>query len=60
MADEKTTVTLVHKDKGAALNVAGTKYAADKKTGLVEVAPEHVGDALSHGFEVPKAEEKSK
>jgi hypothetical protein len=61
MADEKKTVALVHEDKGASFTHSdGTQYAADKKTGLFEVAPEHVADALSHGFSAPKAQEKSK
>jgi len=61
MAEDKKTVSLVHEDKGAGFTHSdGTSYSADKKTGLFEVAPEHVADALSHGFTVPKAAEKAK
>lgn len=60
MADEKKTVSLVHEDKGAGITIGGTSYTADKKTGLFEVAPEHVAAAQSHGFCVPKAKEAAK
>lgn len=67
MADDKKEskapkgIVLTHADAPAAFTHSdGTSYSTDPKTGLVEVAGEHVADALAHGFAVPAKKEAAK
>lgn len=56
-AAPKSGIVLAHEDAGASFTHSdGTSYTADEKTGLVEVAAEHVADAKTHGFAHPKKE----
>ena len=47
---EVETITMRAPDTGASLTIGEVAYQAHPETGLVEVLPEHVGDAQDHGY----------